>query len=43
MKTLYPSLGIPLKIDIIRDVFYNSNVDIAGVDNDELGLYISLA
>ena len=42
VKALYPSLDIPFTIEVVGDVFYNSNVNIAGVDNDELGLYISL-
>ena len=42
LKALYPSLDIPFTIEVVGEVFYNSNVNIAGVDNDELGLYISL-
>ena len=42
VKALYPSLDIPFTIEVVGDVFYNSNVNIAGVDNEELGLYISL-
>ena len=42
VKALYPSLDIPFTIEVVGEVFYNSNVNIAGVDNDELGLYISL-
>ena len=41
VKALYPSLDIPFTIEVVGEVFYNSNVNIAGVDNDG-GLYISL-
>ena len=42
VRDLYPSLDIPFTIEVVGEVFYNSNVNIAGVDSDELGLYISL-
>ena len=42
VKALYPSLDIPFTIEVVGEVFYYSNVNIAGVDNDKLGLYISL-
>ena len=38
VKALHPSLDSFHN----RIVFYNSNVNTAGVDNDDLGLYISL-
>lgn len=42
VKALYPSLDIPFTIEMVGKVFYESAVNISGVDYDELGLYISL-
>ena len=42
VKALYPSLDIPFTVDMVGKVFYESAVNIAGVDYEELGLYISL-
>ena len=42
VKALYPSVDIPFLVEVVGDVFYKFNINIAGFDNDEFGLYISL-
>ena len=42
VKSLYPSLDIEYTTEIICEMFKQSDIDIHGVDYDELGLYIAL-
>ena len=42
VKSLYPSLDIEYTTEIICEMFQQSDIDIHGVDYDELGLYIAL-
>ncbi len=42
VKALYPSLNLDFTIPIVAEEFYESGVEIAGVDEEELGLYLSL-
>ena len=39
---LYPSLNIDFTTDKVCEMFYESNIDIKGVDYEEVGLYLSL-
>ena len=41
VKALYPSLDIPFTIEKVGEVFHESEVNIDGIDYEELGLYIS--
>ena len=42
VKALYPSLDIDFTTDVVCEMFQNSNVDIQGVDYEEVGLYLKL-
>ena len=42
MKVLYPSLDIPFATDKSCEIFYNSKVELVGVETDELVLYLAL-
>eukprot|EP00794_Sanderia_malayensis_P013422 gene13422-14801_t len=43
VKALYPSLDIKFTIQVVCEIFGTSDVDILGIDYEELGLYISLS
>ena len=42
MKALYPSLDLDHTIETAAEEFRRSEVEVEGIDNDELGLYLSL-
>ena len=42
VKTLYPNLDIPFAVDKACEIFYDSAVQIVGIDTEELGLYLAL-
>ena len=42
VKALYQSLDIPFAIDKACEIFYNSTIQVAGVDTNELGLYLAV-
>ena len=41
VKVLHPSLDIPFTIEKVAEAFHQSEVNIDGIDHEELGLYIS--
>ena len=42
VKALYPSLDIPFTVEKACEVFHTSDVQVVGVDAEELGLYLAL-
>ena len=42
VKALYPSLDLDFTIDVVSEEFYQSKVNMEGIDYEELGLYLSL-
>ena len=42
VKALYPNLDIPFAVDKAYEIFYDSAVQIVGIDTEELGLYLAL-
>jgi len=42
VKSLYPSLDIAFTVEKACEVFYTSDVQVFGVDAEELGLYLAL-
>ena len=42
MKALYPSLAMDLTIEKVCDVFFESDIQIEGVDYAEVGLYLAI-
>ena len=42
VKALYPSLDLDHRIEKAAEDFYRSDIEIEGVDDEELGLYLSL-
>ena len=42
VKALYPSLDLDHTIEKAAEEFYRSDIEIEGVDDEELGLYLSL-
>ena len=43
VKSLYPSLDIPFTIGVVCDQFERSGIEFAGIDYEELGLYLSIS
>ena len=42
VKALYPSLDIPFTINVVCEEFQRSTYNVAGVDFEEVGLYIAI-
>ena len=42
MKALYPNLDIEFTIENVCDVFFESKVQVEGVDYEEVGLYLAI-
>ena len=42
VKALYPSLDLDHTIGKATEEFYKSDIEIEGIDDEELGLYLSL-
>ena len=42
VKSLYPNLDIGFTIDIVCEEFHNSDIQINGIDYEEVGLYIAI-
>ena len=42
VKALYPSLDIDFTIENVCDVFFESDVQVKGVDYEEVGLYLAI-
>ena len=42
VKALYPSLDLDHTIEIAAEEFRKSDIEIEGIDDEELGLYLSL-
>ena len=42
VKALYPSLAMDLTIEKVCDVFFESDIQIEGVDYAEVGLYLAI-
>ena len=42
VKSLYPNLDIGFTIDIVCEEFHNNDIQINGIDYEEVGLYIAI-
>ena len=43
VKALYPSLDIEFTTDVVCDMFESSDLNIEGIDYEELGLYLAIS